>query len=305
MKHFTHKYNNTFFDFFIFGDRLFTNLFTLCDKISLNHGSPLINYEFYIDIQTYINRLSIIQKPSTQNLYLLSQYQIDSINELIDIIYEKWAENKKEFPDERNSFITDVSLKQFLPLIASHSSNQDLVDCFYVLNNEKINCGLIFNPLLSTEQVTSLINQKRELGQYLIQDTSYKLSPELLQFLVSLDCSNRIKYSEDSEYSFSRDILSCRNNLSEQDIAIILPTLYGKDVEKVILYKDLPQYITESLILNRCNIHTVFNLGLKYKHQEHILNRLTNIMTDGRSIEQVYDNCNLLFTNHFMFDKRF
>ena len=76
-------------------------------------------------------------------------------------------------------------------------------------------------------------------------------------------------------------------------------------MEKVILYRDLPQYITESLILNRCNIQTVHNLGLKYKHQEPILNRLTNIMTDGRSIEQVYNNCNLLFTNHFMFDRRF
>lgn len=301
MKHFTHKYNNTFFDFFIFGDRIFTNLFMLSDKLYLEAGSPLINYEFYTDIQTYINRLSIIQKPSAQNLYLLSQYQIDSINELIDIINEKWAENNKEFFDERSSFITDVPLKQFLPLIASHSSNKDLVDCFYLLNNEEINRGLVFNPLLSTEQVINLIKQNRNLGHYLIQDTSYKLSPELLQFLVSSDAPDRRKDSEDREYSFSHDILSYRNNLSEQDIAIILPTLYGKDVEKVILYKDLPQYITESLILNRCNIHTVFNLGLKYKHQEHILNRLTNIMTDGRSIEQVYDNCNLLFTNHKRF----
>lgn len=285
MKHFTHKYNNTFFDFFIFGDRIFTNLFMLSDKLYLEAGSPLINYEFYTDIQTYINRLSIIQKPSAQNLYLLSQYQIDSINELIDIINEKWAENNKEFFDERSSFITDVPLKQFLPLIASHSSNKELVDCFYILNNEEINRGLIFNTLLSMEQVITLIKQNQDLGRYLIQDTSYKLLPELLKFLVSLDDTDRRK---DGEYRFAHDILSYRNNLSEQDIATILPKLYGKDVEKVILYQDLPQYLTEALILNRCNLQTIFNLDIKYKHQEHIFKRLTNILTGGRSVEQVF-----------------
>ena len=216
------------------------------------------------------------------------KYQIDSINELIDIINEKWAENNKEFFDERSSFITDVPLKQFLPLIASHSSNKDLVDCFYLLNNEEINRGLVFNPLLSTEQVINLIKQNRNLGHYLIQDTSYKLSPELLQFLVSSDAPDRRKDSEDREYSFSHDILSYRNNLSEQDISVILPTLYGKDVEKVILYQDLPQYLTEALILNRCNLQTIFNLDIKYKHQEHIFKRLTNILTGGRSVEQVF-----------------
>lgn len=285
MKHFTHKYNNTFFDFFIFGDRIFTNLFMLSDKLYLNTGSPLINYEFYTDIQTYINRLSRIKAPSAQSLYLMAQYQIDSISELIDVINDKWAENNKEFPDERSSFITGVPLKQFLPLIASHSSNQELVDCFYLLNNEEINRGLVFNPLLSTEQVINLIKQNRNLGYYLIQDTSYKLSPELLQFLISLDDTDKRK---DGEYRFAHDILSYRNNLSEQDIATILPKLYGKDIEKVILYQDLPQYITEALILNRCNIQTIFNLGLKYKHQEHIFKRLTNVLTGGRSIEQAF-----------------
>lgn len=285
MKHFTHKYNNTFFDFFIFGDRILTNLFILSDKLYLDTGSPLINYEFHTDIQTYINRLSRIKAPSAQSLYLMAQYQIDSISELIDVINEKWAENNKEFPDERSSFIMGVPLKQFLPLIASHSSNQELVDCFYLLNNEEINRGLVFNSLLSTEQVINLIKQNRNLGYYLIQDISYKLSPELLQFLVSFDVSDRRK---DSEYSFCHDILSYRNNLSEQDISVILPTLYGKDVEKVILYQDLPQYITEALILNRCNLQTISHLSLKYKHQEHIFKRLTNIVTGGRSIEQVF-----------------
>lgn len=285
MKHFTHKYNNTFFDFFIFGDRLFTNLFRLCDKISLNHGSPLINYAFYTDIQTYIERLSKTQSSMAQNFYLVSQCQIDTISDLINVINEKWTKNNKEFPDERSDFITDVPLKQFLPLIASHSSNQDLVDCFYFLNNEEINRSLVFNPLLSTEQVINLIKQNRNLGYYLIQDTSYKLSPELLQFLTSLDDTDKRK---DGEYRFAHDILSYRNNLSEQDIATILPKLYGKDIEKVILYQDLPQYITEALILNRCNLQTIFNLDIKYKHQEHIFKRLTNIVTDGRSIVQVF-----------------
>ena len=285
MKHFTHKYNNTFFNFFIFGDRILTNLFILSDKLYLDTGSPLINYEFHTDIQTYINRLSRIKAPTAQSLYLVAQYQIDSISELIDVINEKWAENNKEFPDERSSFITDVPLKQFLPLIASHSSNQELVDCFYLLNNEEINRGLVFNSLLSTEQVINLIKQNRNLGYYLIQDTSYKLTPELLQFLVSFDVSDRRK---DGEYRFAHDILSYRNNLSEQDIATILPKLYGKDIEKVILYQDLPQYITEALILNRCNLQTISHLSLKYKHQEHIFKRLTNIVTGGRSIEQLF-----------------
>ena len=285
MKHFTHKYNNTFFNFLIFGDRLFTNLFMLSDKLYLNTGSPLINYEFYTDIQTYINRLSRIKTPSAQSLYLVAQYQIDSISDLIDVINEKWVENNKEFPDERSSFITEVPLKQFLPLIASHSSNKELVDCFYILNNEEINRGLIFNTLLSMEQVITLIKQNQDLGRYLIQDTSYKLLPELLKFLVSLDDTDRRK---DGEYRFAHDILSYRNNLSEQDIATILPKLYGKDVEKVILYQDLPQYLTEALILNRCNLQTIFNLDIKYKHQEHIFKRLTNILTGGRSVEQVF-----------------
>lgn len=285
MKHFTHKYNNTFFDFFIFGDRILTNLFILSDKLYLDTGSPLINYEFHTDIQTYINRLSRIKAPSAQSLYLMAQYQIDSISELIDVINEKWAENNKEFPDERSSFITGVPLKQFLPLIASHSSNKELVDCFYILNNEEINRGLIFNTLLSMEQVITLIKQNQDLGRYLIQDTSYKLLPELLKFLVSLDDTDRRK---DGEYRFAHDILSYRNNLSEQDIATILPKLYGKDVEKVILYQDLPQYLTEALILNRCNLQTIFNLDIKYKHQEHIFKRLTNILTGGRSVEQVF-----------------
>lgn len=285
MKHFTHKYHNMTFDFFIFGDRILTNLFILSDKLYLDTGSPLINYEFHTDIQTYINRLSRIKAPSAQSLYLMAQYQIDSISELIDVINEKWAENNKEFPDERSSFITGVPLKQFLPLIASHSSNKELVDCFYILNNEEINRGLIFNTLLSMEQVITLIKQNQDLGRYLIQDTSYKLLPELLKFLVSLDDTDRRK---DGEYRFAHDILSYRNNLSEQDIATILPKLYGKDVEKVILYQDLPQYLTEALILNRCNLQTIFNLDIKYKHQEHIFKRLTNILTGGRSVEQVF-----------------
>lgn len=273
------------FDFFIFGDRILTNLFILSDKLYLDTGSPLINYEFHTDIQTYINRLSRIKAPSAQSLYLMAQYQIDSISELIDVINEKWAENNKEFPDERSSFITGVPLKQFLPLIASHSSNKELVDCFYILNNEEINRGLIFNTLLSMEQVITLIKQNQDLGRYLIQDTSYKLLPELLKFLVSLDDTDRRK---DGEYRFAHDILSYRNNLSEQDIATILPKLYGKDVEKVILYQDLPQYLTEALILNRCNLQTIFNLDIKYKHQEHIFKRLTNILTGGRSVERVF-----------------
>lgn len=274
MKYFTHKYNNTFFNFFIFGDRLFTNLFRLCDKISLNHGSPLINYAFYTDIQTYIERLSRIKAPTAQSFYLVAQYQIDCISDLINVINDKWEENKKEFPDERNRFITDVPLKQFLPLIASHSLNKDLVDCFYILNNEEINCGLIFNPLLSMEQVITLIKQNQDLGRYLIQDTSYKLTPELLQFLVSLDCSDGRK---NSEYGFIHDILSSRNNLSEQDIVTILPILNSHSINKIVLHQPLPQYINESLSFVHRNFDFFHFLTYKYQEQSIVLARIKHL----------------------------
>ena len=274
MKYFTHKYNNTFFDFFIFGDRLFTNLFRLCDKISLNHGSPLINYAFYTDIQTYIERLSRIKAPTAQSFYLVAQYQIDCISDLINVINDKWEENKKEFPDERNRFITDVPLKQFLPLIASHSLNKYLVDCFYILNNEEINCGLIFNPLLSMEQVITLIKQNQDLGRYLIQDTSYKLTPELLQFLVSLDCSDGRK---NSECGFIHDILSSRNNLNEQDIVTILPILNSHSINKIVLYQPLPQYINESLSFVHRNFDFFHFLTYKYQEQSIVLARIKHL----------------------------
>ena len=272
------------FYFYIFGDRLFTNLFILYDKSLFISGSPLINYDFYSDIQTYIDRLSRLQSLTQQGSYLLPQAKINCINDLIDKINEKWSENKKEYPDERNYFITDVPRKQFLPLVASHSLNKELVKYFYSLNDDKINRGLVFNPLLSMEQVISLIKQNRDFGNYLIVDTSHKLSPELLHFLVSLDRTN----DGNSEHTFSDNIISYRDNLSEIDINIILPTLSNKGISKAILYQGLPQYVTESLILNRPNLQIISSILIKYKHQESILNRLLNILTGGRSIAQVF-----------------
>lgn len=294
MKHFTHKYNNTFFNFFIFGDRLFTNLFTLCDKISLNHGSPLINYEFYTDIQTYINRLSVIQKPSTQNLYLLSQYQIDSINKLIDIINEKWAENNKEFPDERSDFITDVLEKQFLPLIASHTLNKELVDYFFNLNSDEINSGLIQNPLLSIEQIIKLVKQKSTLGHYLIQDTSYKLTPELLHFFAEQDKSS---HNTDDKYRFCNNIIDYRTNLTEQEIATILPALYDDFIFKVVVGQNLPQYINESLVFNDKNLQAQSLLNVKYPQRSHIMDRLTQLRTGGRQLYELFDTVDLSGNN--------
>lgn len=284
MKYFTHQYNNAPFYFYIFGDRLFTNLFILYDKSLFISGSPLINYDFYSEIQTYIDRLSRLQSLTQQGSYLLPHAKINCINDLIDKINEKWSENNKEYPDERNRFITEVSRKQFLPLVASHSLNKELVEYFYALNDDEINRGLVFNPLLSMEQVFSLIKQNRDFGNYLIVDTSHKLSPELLRFLVSLDRTN----DGNSEHTFSDNIISYRDNLSEIDINIILPTLSNKGISKAILYQDLPQYVTESLILNRPNLQIISSILIKYKHQESILSRLLNILTGGRSIAQVF-----------------
>ena len=284
MKYFTHQYNNMLFYFYIFGDRLFTNLFILYDKSLFISGSPLINYDFYSEIQTYIDRLSKLQSLTQQGSYLLPHAKINCINDLIDKINEKWSENKKEYPDERNRFITDVSRKQFFPLVASHSLNKELVEYFSSLNDDEINRGLVFNPLLSMEQVISLIKQNRDFGNYLIVDTSHKLSPELLRFLVSLDRTN----DGNSEHTFSDNIISYRDNLSEIDINIILPTLSNKGISKAILYQDLPQYVTESLILNRPNLQIISSILIKYKHQESILSRLLNILTGGRSIAQVF-----------------
>lgn len=272
------------FYFYIFGDRLFTNLFILYDKSLFISGSPLINYDFYSEIQTYIDRLSKLQSLTQQGSYLLPHAKINCINDLIDKINEKWSENKKEYPDERNRFITDVSRKQFFPLVASHSLNKELVEYFSSLNDDEINRGLVFNPLLSMEQVISLIKQNRDFGNYLIVDTSHKLSPELLRFLVSLDRTN----DGNSEHTFSDNIISYRDNLSEIDINIILPTLSNKGISKAILYQDLPQYVTESLILNRPNLQIISSILIKYKHQESILSRLLNILTGGRSIAQVF-----------------
>lgn len=285
MKYFTHQYNGAIFSFFIFGDRLFTNLFILYDKSLFISGSPLINYDFYSEIQTYIDRLSRLQSLTQQGSYLLPHAKINCINDLIDKINEKWSENNKEYPDERNRFITEVSRKQFLPLVASHSLNKELVEYFYALNDDEINRGLVFNPLLSMEQVFSLIKQNRDFGNYLIVDTSHKLSPELLRFLVSLDCTND---ENNSKHTFSDNIISYRDNLSEIDINIILPTLSNKGISKAILYQDLPQYVTESLILNRPNLQIISSILIKYKHQESILSRLINILTGGRSIAQVF-----------------
>lgn len=284
MKYFTHQYNGAIFSFFIFGDRLFTNLFILYDKSLFISGSPLINYDFYSEIQTYIDRLSRLQSLTQQGSYLLPHAKINCINDLIDKINEKWSENNKEYPDERNRFITEVSRKQFLPLVASHSLNKELVEYFSSLNDDEINRGLVFNPLLSMEQVISLIKQNRDFGNYLIVDTSHKLSPELLRFLVSLDRTN----DGNSEHTFSDNIISYRDNLSEIDINIILPTLSNKGISKAILYQDLPQYVTESLILNRPNLQIISSILIKYKHQESILSRLLNILTGGRSIAQVF-----------------
>lgn len=301
MKHFTHKYNNTFFNFLIFGDRLFTNLFMLSDKLYLNTGSPLINYEFYTDIQTYINRLSRIKTPSAQSLYLVAQYQIDSISDLIDVINEKWVENNKEFPDERSSFITDVPLKQFLPLIASHSSNQELVDCFYVLNNEEINRGLVFNPLLSIEQVITLIKQNQDFGHYLIQDTNYKLSRELLYFFVEQDKSS---HNTDDKYRFCNNIIDYRTNLTEQEIATILPALYDDFIFKVVVGQNLPQYINESLVFNDKNLQAQSLLNVKYPQRSHIMDRLTQLRTGGRPLYELFDTVDLS-GNNFASYRRF
>lgn len=272
------------FDFFIFGDRIFTNLSPLGNAKTGATNTPLINNTIYTDIQNYIDQLSQLQN-SNPLLFSAIQHKI-SIGDIIKEINEHWEANKKESPEERSDFIIDAPQKQFLPLIASHSLNKDLVDYFYNLNNDDINNGLISNPLLKMEQITTLIEQNPNLAHHLIQDTSYNISSELLHFLVSRDLLNS---QENNEYHFSSSIVFWRSNLTEQDIMTILPALSNDDISKIIVNQDLPQYIIESWLLNKPNVKIISYINIKYWHQKYITDRLTNIITNGKGLLQVFN----------------
>ena len=299
MKHFSHKYNNTFFDFFIFGDRIFTNLsfFKHLDMAA----TPLINNPIYTNIETYLKQLKEAQSPSNQLFSVTPQYNINDISEIIDAINISWEENKKASPNERNDFITDVLEKQFLPLIASHTLNKELVDYFFNLNSDEINSGLIQNPLLSIEQIIKLVKQKSTLGHYLIQDTSYKLTPELLHFFAEQDKSS---HNTDDKYRFCNNIIDYRTNLTEQEIATILPALYDDFIFKVVVGQNLPQYINESLVFNDKNLQAQSLLNVKYPQRSHIMDRLTQLRTGGRQLYELFDTVDLS-GNNFASYRRF
>ena len=289
MKHFTYKYNSNLFDFYIFGDRIFTDL-AYFGHLDLGIGSSLINSPVYTNIKTYLKQLEEVQNPNNQGISLMTQYNINDISEIIKSINECWEENKKAFPNERNDFITEVSQEQFLPLIASHTLNKELVDYFSNLNNKDINSGLIQNTLLSTEQAIELLKQEPTLGHYLIQDTSYKISPELLHFFVEQD---KLNHEADDKYRFSNNIINYRNNLTEQEIVTILPAFRDNVISKVIIGQNLPQYINESLIFSSKNLRALSILSVKYKHQAHIIDRLIYLQTGGRALYQLFDTVNL------------
>ena len=279
MKYFTHKYNNITFDFFIFGDRIFTNLSSIGNFSWLNSASPLIHKEIYTDIHSYVNQLSdlvtrYLKSVHLSNIVLIPLLKPNDINSIIQTINEYLADNKKDFPDERNDFVADASDKRFLPLIASHTLNKSLIDHFINLNDHSINCGLAQNPLLSNQQVIELIKCDPIFGHHLIQDTSYKISPELLHFFISEDMLNK---NAQDKYCYSLDIISYRDNLSEHDIISILPVLNDNSIHKIISYQTLPQYINESLSLAYRNSNFSQLLSYKYKEHSPILEQITRL----------------------------
>lgn len=280
MKYFTHKYNNITFDFFIFGDRIFTNLSSIGNFSWLNSASPLIHKDIYTDIRSYVNQLSdlvtkYLKSVHLSNIVLIPLLKPNDINSIIQTINKYWDDNKKDFPDERTDFIAVASDKRFLPLIASHTLNKSLIDHFINLNDHSINCGLAQNPLLSTKQVIELIKSDPIFGHHLIQDTSYKILPELLHFFVSEDMLNK---NAQDKYCYSLDIISYRDNLSEHDIIAILPVLNDNSIHKIILYQTLPQYINESLSLVYRNPNFSQHLAYKYKEHSPILEQITRLL---------------------------
>ena len=84
MKYFTHKYNNQPFDFYIFGDRISTNLFYLDDS-----ESPLIHNAVYTDIKTYLKQLAEAQNPDKHRFSSTPQDNINHINEIIQAINDR------------------------------------------------------------------------------------------------------------------------------------------------------------------------------------------------------------------------
>ena len=292
MKYFTHKYNNNLFDFFIFGDRIFTNL-SFFKHLDIA-ATPLINNPIYTNIETYLKQLKEAQSPSNQLFSATPQYNISDINEIIGAINDHWTENKKASPNERNDFITDASEKQFLSLIASHTLNKELVDYFFNLNSDEINSGLIQNPLLSIEQIIKLVKQKPTLGHYLIQDASYKIPSELLHFFVEQDKSN---HKAEDNYRFCNNIVDYRTNLTEQEILIILPALYDNFIFKVVIGYNLPQYINELLVFNDKNLQAQSLLNVKYPHRSHIMDRLAQLQTGGRPLYELFDTVELSGNN--------
>lgn len=264
------------FDFYIFGDRIFTNLSLLGNSQHTNSINLLINKTIFTDIPSYINQLINVinhnqNNPALLSLNFMSTQKSTNIEDIIQMIKDFWNDNQKEFPNERMSFISDIDDKKFLPLIASHTLNESLIDYFINLNDDDINGGLVLNPLLTNEQIIKLIQQKPALGHYIIQDTSYKISSELLQFFVSQDILNS---KSESKSNYSDSIMFYRDNLSDIDIITMLPALNDDTIDKTVLWKELPQYINEMLILNYSHLKIENLLVVKYRWQEGILKGL-------------------------------
>ena len=85
------------------------------------------------------------------------------------------------------------------------------------------------------------------------------------------------------------------------DLNIILPTLSDYSIFKVISYQNLPQYVTESLMLSlilyKAHLETVLSLVNKYRYQMPIFTRISNVLIDERSVKQTFDKFGLLGNN--------
>lgn len=102
MKYFTHKYNNITFDFFIFGDRIFTNLSSIGNFSWLNSASPLIHKEIYTDIHSYVNQLSdlvtkYLKSVHLSNIVLIPLLKPNDINSIIQQLINIGLRIKKTF----------------------------------------------------------------------------------------------------------------------------------------------------------------------------------------------------------------
>lgn len=115
---------------------------------------------------------------------------------------------------------------------------------------------------------------------------------------------DKSNHKADDKYRFCNNIIDYRTNLTEQEIATILPALYDNFVFKVVIGHNLPQYINESLVFNDKNLQAQSLLNVKYPQRSHITDRLTQLQTGGRPLYELFDTVDLSGIN-FASSRRF